>query len=198
VDPIIFPNLECYLNFCREQYFNVCSGNRILEIGAGPGYHSEKILQETPAHLTIIEGDAQAAARLSLLKGVDNVIVDDVLMALKEPNSFDVVVCLGVLYHLHSPIHLLELIANHCKPNIVILDCVMAPDVLQFCYEEPNRPGNNHTRPDWRSGCTNLVAPFLTYLQCMNILGYELHQVHRIQVQNHFPKQNSWMALWRT
>jgi hypothetical protein len=34
----------------------------------------------------------------------------------------DVVVCFGVLYHLHSPLHLLELIVNKSKPTTVMLE----------------------------------------------------------------------------
>jgi SAM-dependent methyltransferase len=196
LDPVVFQDKGSYLEFCGEQYFSACEDNRVLEIGAGHGRHSEKILQRNPAHLTTIEGDKQAATELSSVKGI-NIVVDDVMMVLKNDHPFDVVICLGVLYHLHSPIHLLELIANHCRPSVIVLDCVMAPDVLQFCAERPNNPGNNQTRNGWRSAGLNLVAPFLVYLQCMDALGYELRKVHRLQVKNYFAKQNSWMALWR-
>lgn len=197
IDPVWFDDLEDYLDFCKNQYFNACKDARILEIGARHGAHSKKIRQQQPSQLTVIEGDRAAAEQLQQTRIVDKVIVDDVMMALKDKHSFDVVICLGVLYHLHSPIHLLELIVNNCGPVVIILDCVMAPDVLQFDNELTNYPGNNQTRSDWCGASVKLVAPFLTYLQCMDNLGYELHQVHRIQVKNYFSKSNSWMASWR-
>lgn len=194
--PKIFPTVDLYYNFCKDNYFYLCKDASVLEIGAGHGIHSLKILEQNPAHLSIIEGDSLAAQRLLEIDLV-TVTVDDVMMALKNKNPFDVVICLGVLYHLHSPLHLLELIVNHCEPKIIILDCVMAPAVLQFENEEPNHSGNNQTRSQWRSAGVNLVAPFLTYLQCMHSCGYALDRVDRIQVDNHWPKKNSWMALWR-
>lgn len=192
-----FYDIQDYLDFCKNQYFHTCKDARVLEVGAYHGNHSKKIREQGPSQLTVIEGDRSAAEHLQQTGLINIVKIDDVMMALKDKHSFDVVICLGVLYHLHSPIHLLELIVNNCSPTAIILDCVMAPDVLQFNSELPNHPGNNQTRSDWRSACVNLVAPFLTYLQCMDRLDYGLYQVHRIEVENYFPKQNSWMASWR-
>lgn len=197
IEPVIFASTDAYHDFCKTVYFDACRSSSVLEIGAGNGNHSLNISRQNPSRFVIIEGDSRIVGPLKDIAGVEHVITDDVMMALKDQNFFDVVICLGVLYHLHSPLHLLELIANNCRPSIVILDCVMAPKNLEFVTEDQNVPGNSQVRPNWRSCNMNLVAPFLTYLQSMDNLGYVLDKVHRIQVKNYFPKNNSWMASWR-
>lgn len=195
--PVIFDHKKPYYDFCHEYYFHVCKNVKVLEIGAGNGDHSKEILKHIPEYFEIVEGDNQWYNVLKLIGKIDNVTIDDAMMFLQFKHSFDVVICLGVLYHLHSPLHLLELIINNCQPKIVILDCVMAPERLEFKFECENVSGNNQHRPEWRGCKQNLVIPFLTYLQSMDYLGYDLVRVDKIQVKNWKPKQNCWMASWR-
>jgi SAM-dependent methyltransferase len=192
-------SIQSYYDFCETQYFvDACVGNRVLEIGANHGDHSRRILKTSPCYFDIIEGDSAAAQQISSINHIDNIIIDDAMMALKEKKCYDVVICLGVLYHLHSPLHLLEMIVNNCNPNKIIMDCVQAPETLSFDLEMSNHPGNNQTRTKWRSCNLNFVVPFLTYLQAMDQLGFDLKKVHRIKVKNYYSKQSSWMALWET
>jgi SAM-dependent methyltransferase len=190
---LIFNQVDHYYDFCRQEYFECCRDVRVLELSGG---HEKEILSHCPEYFKIIEGSKIFAENLKSIDGVDDVVIADMMMALKDTEIFDVVICLGVLYHLHSPLHLLELIVNNCRPSKIILDCVMAPEELSFLLEIPNVPGNNQTTKGWRSCNVNLVAPFLTYLQSMDQLGYNLKKVDRIHVENYFSKDNSWMALW--
>lgn len=191
-----FGHTDEYYDFIKQNYFDVCYNSRVLEIGPGMGEHTSRILSQNPKYVEIIEGD-KTMVDLSLKKNnVDRVVIDDVMLALTEKKSFDVVICLGVLYHLHSSLHLLELIVNNCNPKILILDCVRAPSALEFLPETSNFTGQNQTRQGWRGCNFNLVIPFLTYHDAMINLGYKMKQVNRIQVDNYFPKSNSWMASW--
>lgn len=188
-----FDHVDRYYDFCEQEYFQHCRAATVLQLSGG---HSQKILSQKPKNIKIIEGNERVAKQEKSIDGVDTVVIDDMMMALKHRELFDIVICLGVLYHLHSPLHLLELIVNNCQPSKIILDCVLAPKNLSFDTEIPNVAGSNQTRLGWRSCNLNLVVPFLTYLQAMDQLGYELKKVDRIQVKNYFPKSNSWMALW--
>jgi SAM-dependent methyltransferase len=197
VTPLRFSCENKYLDFTEQNYFDVCRGSSVLEIGPCEGKHTARILSQNPKYFEIIEGNKTTADILLQNKNIDRIVVDDVMLALTEKKSFDVVICLGVLYHLHSSLHLLELIVNNCNPKTLILDCVRAPSALEFLPEPSNLIGQNQTRQGWRSCDFNLVTPFLTYYDSMANLGYKMKQVHQIRVDNYFSKSNSWMASWK-
>jgi len=191
----ILENNQEYYKFCSDEFFTVAKNLSVLELGPGKGRHSTEILKQQPKSLTVIEGDLDRAKLLTENKNL-SVVNDDIMLSINYVGLFDIVVCLGVLYHLHSPIHLLELVVNFCKPKYLILDCVFENAQLQFLPESLNVPGHCQTRKDWKSSHINLVVPFLTYLQVLDCLGYKLCKVSRISVKNNFSKRNSWMAMW--
>jgi hypothetical protein len=134
---------------------------------------------------------------LSNITGIDNVIHNDVIIELQENSKqFDVCVCLGVLYHLHSPLNLIELIINKCQPKYLLLDCVTAPHPLVFLDEVPNKPGNCQTVKEWKSCKLNFVIPFFIYNQSLHNMGYKLELVNK-QAVSYFPKSGGWTALWK-
>ena len=186
-----------YMEFISSQYFKVCAGSRVLEIGPFEGAHSKKIISHQPEFLEVIEGFSKSIPVLNSISGIDSVIYDDVMLALNTPKKFDVVICLGVLYHLHSPIHLLELIVNYCDPECIILDCVIEQNNITLLNEALGMPGSCQVRSDWKSAKVNCVIPFLSYMDVMKNLGYELSLVDRLQVQEYTPKTNCWVAMWR-
>lgn len=195
-DPSIFTSKKDYIDFCGKEYFSYCKDLSVLEVGPSNGHHTKSIIQQSPQSLCVVEGDPNNYEHLKDIAGISQIYIDDVMSFLRDKQSYDVVICLGVLYHMHSPLHLLELIVNNCSPKYVILDCVMAPRELQFIMEEPWVPGNNQPRSSWKSCNMNLVVPFLTYLQSFDNLGYQIKKVNRVSVKDFFPKQNSWMAIW--
>ena len=197
-DASIFSGLELdYFDFINTNYFNILEQRRVLEIGPSHGYHSKLIANNSPSYFEIIEGDKTAGQYLENIPGINNIIHDDVMQNLISSRPFDVVVCFGVLYHLHSPLHLLELIVNYCDPEYILLDCVMEQEQLSFLYEPTDISGNAQTRNGWKTCSKNLVIPFLIYLDAMENLGYILDLVDRVQIKNHRPKNNSWVARWK-
>jgi len=102
-----------YQEFLREQVFrpNV-EDKTVLEIAPLTGLHSELINSCVPkSHATV---DPQFKPTF---KGTLNDYINS-----GEYQTFDVVTCMGVLYHLHSPLHMLEQIINHCKPRTLIIE----------------------------------------------------------------------------
>jgi len=186
-----------YFDFINTNYFNILEQRRVLEIGPFHGHHSKLIANSSPSYFEIIEGDKKACRRIKKISGINNIIHDDVMQNLISPRPFDVVVCFGVLYHLHSPLHLLELIVNYCDPEYILLDCCMEPDELSFKYEMPDLAGNAQIRDGWKSCSKNLVLPFLIYLDVMQNLGYNLDLVDRLQIKNYPAKANFWVARWK-
>jgi len=192
-----------YLSMLEADYFAVCKDQTVLEIGPLNGYHSKLIVKNTPEHFEVIEPHKGEASRdLQSIAGIDKIIVDDALLFLSVPRPYSVVVCFGVLYHLHSPIHLLELIASHCRPKYVLLDSVGEfdagmPDSAVFHDEAVNQPGTRQVSTDFKFSGLKIMCPGSVIQVAMNRLGYELVKSCNLNVTDHFSKSNSWMALWK-
>jgi hypothetical protein len=179
-----------------ESYFHICKNKTVLEIGPLNGYHTKKIIKNTPAYVEVIEGFEPVITELKNIPGIDKVVFGDALDVLTSVKNFDVVVCMGVLYHLHSPLHLIELIVNNCTPEYLILDCVSEQQHISVLPESLNIPGSCQTKKNWKSSGVNIVLPFLVYKECLENMGYELIRTHRLQISN-VSKNNSWLATWK-
>lgn len=189
-------NKQEYLQLMSDEYFYVCKDRSVIEIGPNTTIHTDLILNHQPSHLILIEADQQSANTLKNVAGIDELIVDDAFHILHTKHQADVVVCCGVLYHLHSPLHLLELITNNCDPKYVILDCVVDQKNIQCLPEEDNITGNRHTKNNWKSAKFNLVIPFDIINISMKNMGFKLITKNLIQVTDYLPKNNSWTAIW--
>jgi ubiquinone/menaquinone biosynthesis C-methylase UbiE len=108
---------------------------RLLDIGCGDGSISLPLLNET-VDLTLLD---LSATMLSLSQSrtpehlVSNVRVvnDDFMHALLEPQSFDTILCIGLLAHVESPPDVVAKIARCMRPDgIVVVECT---DSAHFC-----------------------------------------------------------------
>lgn len=191
---VISGSIADYYNNIDKHYFGVCSNSSVLEIGPFNGYHSKLIASHRPSYFECIEGNPSCKSVLESIPGIDKVIIDDIWLK-RDQQPFDVVICFGVLYHHHSPLHLLELIVNLNTPKYILLDCVTAEHPLAFLKEDVNLPGARQVRPNWKHCGTNLKAPFFIINQSLDNMGYNLVQAHKLQT-DWFPKSNGWVALW--
>ena len=190
--------LDEYLILMSDEYFSICQSKSVIEIGPFNGIHTKLITKHDPQYLELIEPDTKKLEELKLISGVDNLIVDDAFFVLKDKHPADVVVCCGVLYHLHSPLYLLELITNHCNPEYIILDCATDQKSISFLREADNIPGNRQLMSTWRSAGYNLVAPFNIVNQSMNNMGYTFIKKHEFGEDIEWkPKENFWVGLWK-
>lgn len=192
---VVAGTAEEYLDFIRS-YFNVCYNKRILEIGPFTGHHTKEIIKNSPAHIEVIEGYSPAVSTLQTIQGINKITQGDALQELVDIGNFDIVICFGVLYHLHSPLHLLELIVNNCRPTYIMLDCVFEKDAISVLPESINVAGSCQTQPNWKSCGVNIVLPFLTYKECLEKMGYELTRANLLNITS-ISKNNSWIATWK-
>lgn len=189
-------NRKEYLDFVQKEYFAECKDQTVLEIGPNDAAHTRLILNESPTNLTVIEPNVSCN---DILKecNVDQIINDDANLYLtKNKKEYDVVVCCGVLYHLHSPLYLLELIVNQCNPKKIILDCTIDQKNISFMVEEDNICGNRFTVNQWKSSRFNLVAPFDIITKSMYNMGYRLIKKDITENTEWKSKDNVWIALW--
>jgi len=192
-----------YVELLESDYFTMCKDQHVLEIGPLDGYHSELICKNYPSKFEIIEPDKILVnTKLQQINGIDNIIVDDALLALSNPHPCDVVVCFGVLYHLHSPIHLLELIVNHCQPKFIMLDSLgkFNEDCAyenHWADENVNHAGTRQVRSGFRFSGLKVMCNGDTFQLVMNRLGYSLLTSTDLCVTDFFSKHNSWIAMWQ-
>jgi len=192
--------LDCeYEDYCNllNRYFAICKNKNILEIAPGGGWHSKLILAQCPTELTVVEPNKNANSQLTKLN-IDNIVNDDIFHYLQTKQSFDVVVCNGLLYHLHSPIYLLELITNMVSPEYLILESTHQEN-FHITNEIDNIPGYRHVDINWQSCKINLLIPNNYYMIMMTNLGYELIQTDSIKYPTILggSKCNNWIGLWK-
>jgi 2-polyprenyl-3-methyl-5-hydroxy-6-metoxy-1,4-benzoquinol methylase len=180
-----------------HEYFDIVENKSVLEIGPFHGKHTELLQEKNPSSIVAIEPDLVSANNLQRLLPVDNIICQDIHHYLEHKHQFDVVVCLGILYHFHDPLWILELIANRCDPEYILVDCVVDTPELSFLREEINIGGNRIVDNNWKSCNFTLVAPFEVIDNAMKDLGYVLEKQHELKIQSWFPKSNSWIARWK-
>jgi len=188
--------LEEYLHFMSDNYFYICKNKNVLEIGPNTTIHTDLIIKNNVKTVKLIEPNKSAAKYIKQKISVD-IIEDDAMFILTEKHLVDVVVCCGVLYHLHSPLHLLELIVNNCDPEYIILDSVIDQKNISFLVEEDNLSGNRQLRTDWKSSKFNLVAPFDIINLSMENMGYVLVKKDNIRVIDYKSKNGVWVGLWK-
>ena len=141
-----------YNDFMRDQIFTVCENNSVLEFGAFNGRHSRLILENAPERLSVVEpNDSKPGYPAELKQEVDfhNCTLND-FYSYTGKSKVDVVVICGLFYHLHSPIHALELILNNSDPDVIVFDSPEAgskltPNVLAYDDEVPNIPGSAYS-----------------------------------------------------
>jgi hypothetical protein len=110
-----------------KKYFNHLENNNIFEcienknvlgIGTADGMFWETYNLYNPS--SIIGLDPDNRWKLMVGVGEKNIIRESYETYLPK-TGYDVIICFGLIYKLHSPIHLLELIAR-CRPEYIILE----------------------------------------------------------------------------
>ena len=169
------PNLMQYLQRIYPD-FQICQDRKVLEIGSFHGNHTRIISHYKPKHITAIE---------------------------PKHHEFDVVVCCGVLYHFHSPLWLLELIANRINPTYIIMEGF-------FKYLEGHHaiideevmgvPGSRVAFSNWKHIGLRLALSYEVFLKAMEELGYQLINSQDFLPEEFdlkFHKTNITFTVWK-
>ena len=116
----------------EEKVFQNCQGANVLEIGPLIGDITRIIEKQNPDRLVTVEPDPSISA-------THNCTYNDYVDNTKE--LFDVVVCMGVLYHLHSPFDMIDKMLEVHKPSTIILETMDIP-MPKIYGEDINKHGN--------------------------------------------------------
>jgi hypothetical protein len=185
-----------YHETIAKDFFNICSYKTVLEIAPFRGHQTQAIIKYPIKSLLLVEPNQNANKRLINLFPTATIINDDIFNVYHNKFLVDVVVSCGFLYHLHSPLYLLELIANQSDPEYIILDSVHQPGIT-ITNELPNTPGNRYTTPTWKSVNYNICLNFDYIDQSLTDLGYMCINKIELSVFNVLSKEHSWMASWK-
>ena len=164
---------DIYLNSICD-YFKVCKDSTVLEIAPFFGTHTNVIKYHSPESITLVEMNEKAVIGLHRKQPDCEIIEDDIFSYLLEEHKFDVVVCCGLLYHLHSPLHLLELIVNRCTPLNVIIESFGTPGSVKVVDEVHNELGSLQISPNWKTAGLKMDLGSDIIIKAMHNMGYKL------------------------
>jgi 2-polyprenyl-3-methyl-5-hydroxy-6-metoxy-1,4-benzoquinol methylase len=128
-----------------QHNFTILQNLKVLEIGCHGGYFTREILKYTP-DLTGIDLDPECINYCQTRFPDANILKADMHEFVKISEYYDAVVVYGVLYHTHSPLQLLEDIANFIQPKYMLLETLFDTTEdniwhIQVGEENINQPG---------------------------------------------------------
>ena len=112
------------LEVLKEKFFGVSKGGSVLEIGSANGRYTEEIV-ELAKDVVCVEPDDSYLGNGIYSNDKVSVFNQTILDYYSDKNNkfdFDVVYCMGVLYHSHSPLMILDKIITLSKPKHIIID----------------------------------------------------------------------------
>ena len=164
--------------YISDHFLHLCRDKSVIEIGPYDGWISEHIMSHVPQSLTLIEAREQSVETLRLnpkLKSC-NILLGDMHYDLDQVGAVDVAIVMGVIYHSHAPLLLLEELVNRCDPQTIILD--NPAKVFRWTLEEVNSLGMRHTTGNRKTCGIVITMSEDMIVTAMNHLGYRLHTKH--------------------
>ena len=146
------------------------SGMRVLKIGSNAGYDSFQLRKRNPQYLLAIEPSERYFKQALFLQGYYGTDIDFQQIGWESldhslDESFDLVLCLGIIYHEINPGNLLERIYSLLKPGGLLMmesHVLREPHLTEFArFVEDTFLGQNHYW--WIFGRECLQAMLRTY-----------------------------------
>lgn len=129
-------------------------GKSVLDIGCNAGFYSIE-MRRRGAHVTAIDSDAKYLAQARFAAQVHGVDIDFRHMSVYDIGSldgpFDIVLFMGVLYHLRHPLLALDLLANDCVGDTLIVQSMLrgSDDVAPLERDYPFEERDVFERPSY-------------------------------------------------
>jgi SAM-dependent methyltransferase len=128
------------------------SNSRVLELGSGPGDHTEFYAQRD---CTVVSVDARQDCLSALeqrFPGVRTVLCDlNAPGQLLDLGTFDIIHCYGILYHLEDPAKLLACMGQICSGFAIVETCVRPDDNDSVEFVDEIREDYTQSSTGW--GC---------------------------------------------
>lgn len=116
-----------------KPYLSALSGKVVADIGCNNGYYMFKMLEFSPAKLVGFDPSIRAFLQFRLLNALAKMPINYELLGVESvPNyahKFDIIFCLGVIYHRSDPVKMLkQLKLSLNKGGVVFLDTLYIDD----------------------------------------------------------------------
>lgn len=166
--------MDAKVNFLNQNFLQQCQGRIVLEVGCYDGWITEQIANNNPAELILLEANAEAVQVVTDQFPTARIIHGDMHKDadLQQVGKVDVALLLGIIYHSHAPLYMLEQLVNHCDPDTIILDN-MSPQ-FQWVEETVNVPGMRYTINNRRACNIVINIDNEITVKAMQHLGYRL------------------------
>ena len=180
---IVDPHWSGYLEVLKNNNIFACVQDKsVLELASNGGWHSRLIYENNPEKLVCVEPDkffmeplydtfASQHENIECFWETYNQYVE------KEKTRFDVVVCCGLLYHLHSPLDCIEKIINIHQPKTIIIENFDV-DVAHLNEEKLNVCGNAFT-DNAKQIPYNFFIPMNKWKEIFSTVGYDCVQEYK-------------------
>jgi hypothetical protein len=158
-----------------DNWLHLCESKSVVEIGPYGGCISERIIKHRPTNLTLIEANKSAVDQLKLNPNLASckILLGDMHHDLNQVGPVDVAIVLGVIYHSHAPLLLLEQLVNYCDPQTILID---SPGKILSWYQEPiNSPGMRYVVSDKKTCGIVIQINERLLIASLTNLGYRLH-----------------------
>ena len=180
-------------------FLSVVQGKTVLELGSFGGWHTELMINLGAKTITCVEPNPNICNN-TIYKhsaiNLENCTANDYY---SKTNFLpvDVVTCLGVLYHLHSPIHLLEQIINKSQPKYLIIETTYNSKIY-ITDELYNVLGNARADSEISMPIqTNLIMPIEDIIKCVETTNYKAVKVeHNRNIFRATSKQDISIVLF--
>jgi tRNA (mo5U34)-methyltransferase len=155
-------------------------GKRVLDLGCNAGFWALAAVEAGCDYVRGIDGRAMHVAQANLVfdvKGVERERYDFVegnVFEVAWGDGFDIVLCLGLLYHVNRPVELLERIAR-ANTDLLVVDTAIVPgdeSALYMLREDVEDP-----RSAVRSGLV-LVPTASAVIEMLRSCGYHGVMLH--------------------
>ena len=165
------PNtIQLNIAVIAKTMFPWIAGGSVLELGPSNGTFFTELLAGQSSSYTGVELDPLACEAFRLRWPRLRLIEQDWCYAVRSPGRYHCVVLFGVLSHTSNPLGLLEDIAQHVKPQRILLESEPGSTV-RCVQEELNEPGQGQAlRP--HSGLSIQLGVDV-YRYALHRLGYK-------------------------
>tara|TARA_Y100000385_G_scaffold157285_1_gene163052 strand:+ start:199 stop:771 length:573 start_codon:yes stop_codon:yes gene_type:complete len=179
-----------------KETFSLCKDKSVLELSTFRNLHSNII--KTFAHSWQGVEPDQRFAGPNTFTGTAN----DFYRSNIGEQEYDIVICFGLLYHLHSPIHLFEQIINKSKPKTIIIESVNTVGIT-YHEEEFNTSGNAFCDEDitipmpWNITCTADITT-----KILDSVGYKyvggMVNYNNLEIEKEYgkSKKDCWLGIY--
>ncbi|MBZ7946944.1 tRNA 5-methoxyuridine(34)/uridine 5-oxyacetic acid(34) synthase CmoB [Campylobacter sp. RM9939] len=143
-DLFIDTEWKSYIKFnILKPFMNEISGKTVADIGCNNGYYMFKMLEFNPALLVGFDPSIKYRLQFELINALAKTSIKYELLGVENlpnyPLKFDVIFCLGVIYHRSDPIKMLkELKSGLNKNGVVFLDTMYIEDEREIALV-PNK-----------------------------------------------------------